>query len=101
MIAELQGERRRLLNVDGLVLTVDGRPVDKLQFEYHFRKTRGLAGIRNFTFHDFRHCAITRWAAAGIPTAAFMFAAVTSQFSRTRNIRISSAVTSRMLFRIC
>jgi hypothetical protein len=30
-----------------------------------------------------------------------MFAAVTSQFSRTRNIRISSAVTSRMLFRIC
>ena len=74
LILELQAERRRIPNVDGLVLTRDGKPIPKLKFEYWFRKARKEAGIQNFTFHDFRHCAITRWAAAGIPTAAAMIA---------------------------
>lgn len=75
LVMELQAERRRVPNVDGIVLTIDGKPIDELKFEYWFRKSRAGAGIKNFTFHDFRHCAITRWAAAGIPTAAAMVAA--------------------------
>jgi integrase len=45
--------------VDGLVLTIDGQPIDENKFEYHFRAARKAAKIGNFTFHDFRHCAIT------------------------------------------
>jgi integrase len=75
LISELQAERRRVPNVDGLVLTIDGQPIDELKFEYHFRRARSAAKIKNFTFHDLRHCAITRWAAAGVPTAAAMLAA--------------------------
>jgi len=75
LIAELQLERRRVPNVDGLVLTIEGQPIDKIFFEYHFRAARKLAKIKDFTFHDLRHCAITRWAAAGVPTAAAMMAA--------------------------
>ena len=43
--------------------------------EYHFRAARKAAKIKGFTFHDLRHCCITRWAAAGVPTAAAMLAA--------------------------
>jgi integrase len=75
LISELQAERRRVPNVDGLVLTMDGQPIDKLKFEYHFRKACKDADIKNFTLHDFRHCCITRWATAGVPTAAAMLAA--------------------------
>jgi integrase len=75
LIAELQAERRRVPNIDDLVFTIDGQPIDELVFEYHFRKARKAAGIKDFTFHDLRHCAITRWAAAGVPTAAAMLAA--------------------------
>ena len=75
LITELQAERRRVPNVDGLVFTIAGKPIDKVKFEYHFRAARKAAKIKNFTFHDLRHCATTRWAAAGIPTAAAMLAA--------------------------
>jgi integrase len=71
----LQAERRKLPNVDNLLLTINGQPIDKLKFEYDFRKARKAAEIKNFNFHDLRHCAITRWAAAGVPTAAAMLAA--------------------------
>ena len=73
--SKLQAERRRVPDVDGLVFTMDGRPIDKLKFEYHFRAARKAVRIKNFTFLDLRHCCITRWAAAGIPTAAAMLAA--------------------------
>ncbi len=75
LIAELQAERRRLANVDGLVFTLDGQAIDELKLEYHFRRVRKAAGIKDFTFHDFRHCAITRWGATGIPMAVAMLAA--------------------------
>ena len=75
LISELEAEWRRVPNVDGLVLTMDGQPIDKLKFEYHFRKACRNAGIKDFTFHDFRHCCITRWATAGVSTAAAMLAA--------------------------
>ncbi len=75
LISELQAERRRVPNVDGLVLTMVGQPIDKLKFEYHFRAACKAAKIKNFTFHDLRHCCITRWANAGVPTAAAMLVA--------------------------
>ncbi len=58
LLSELQSERRRLPNVDELVLTIDGQPIDELKFEYHFRKARKAAGT-----------------GAGVPTAAAMLAA--------------------------
>jgi integrase len=75
LISELQTERRKVPNVDGLVLTIEGQPIDKMKFEYHFRAACKTAKIKNFHFHDLRHCSITRWAAAGVPTAAAMLAA--------------------------
>ena len=75
LITELQAERRRVPNVDGLVLTINGQPIDEFVFEYHFRKARKAAKIQNFTFHDLRHCAISRWGTAGVPTAVAMLAA--------------------------
>ena len=38
IVLELQAERRRVPNVDGLVLTIDGQLINKVLFEYHFRK---------------------------------------------------------------
>jgi integrase len=75
LIAELVQDRKRLPNVDELVFTKDGQRLDKIEFEYYFRRACSRAGIKDFTFHDLRHCAITRWAAAGVPTAAAMLAA--------------------------
>lgn len=46
LLAELQAERRQLPNVDGLVLTIDGQPIDKLKFEYWFRKARKEAALK-------------------------------------------------------
>ena len=48
LITELQAERRRVPNVDGLVFTIDGKPIDKVKFEYHFRAARKAAKIKNF-----------------------------------------------------
>ena len=75
LLAELQEEKRKTPNVEGLFLTIDGQPIDEMKFEYHFRKALRGAKIENFTFHDFRHCAITRWAKLGLPTAAAMLGA--------------------------
>jgi integrase len=72
LIGELQQERRRVPNAAGLVLTDNGQPLDKLKFEYHFRRAVRLAGIKNFTLHDIRHAVATRLARENIPTAAAM-----------------------------
>ncbi len=56
------------------MFTLDGKVIRELKLEYHFRKAHKTAGIKDFTFHDLRHCAITRWGAAGVPTAAAMLA---------------------------
>ncbi len=57
------------------MFTLDDQAIDELKLEYHFRRVRKAAGIKDFTFHDLRHCAITNWSVAGIPTAAAMLAA--------------------------
>jgi hypothetical protein len=60
--------------VDGLVLTIDGQPTDENKFEYHFRCAQGCKD-QGFHIPRFAICAITRWATAGVPTAAAMLAA--------------------------
>ncbi len=75
LLAELQEEKRKTPNVEALVFTIDGQPIDELKFEYQFRNALRSAKIKDFTFHDFRHCAITRWAKLGLPTVAAMLAA--------------------------
>ena len=94
LIEELQAEQRRVRNMGGLVFTMDGQPIPKVLFEYWFRASCKKAGLKNFRFHDLRHCAISRWAAAGIPTAAAMQAAGHKVWRRTRNIKISSGTNS-------
>src|SRR5688500_3640938 len=54
---------------------MDGQPIDKLKFQYLFRRACTRAKINGFTFHDLRHCAISRWVSNGVPTAAAMLAA--------------------------
>ena len=101
LLSELQAERRRVSNVDGLVLTIDGQPIDENMFEYHFRAARKAAKITDFTFHDLRHCAITRWAALGVPTAAAMLAAGHSSVAshkRYQNLTKSDLKTAFGLF---
>ncbi len=61
--------------IDRLVFTLDSKVIRELKLEYHFRKAQKTAGIKHFTFHDLRHCAITNWSVVGIPTAAAMLAA--------------------------
>jgi integrase len=75
LIAELQGERRRVPNVDGLVFTMDGQPILKVTFEYHFRAACKTAKIKNLTSHVCDTAASHDGAAAGVPTAAAMLAA--------------------------
>ena len=75
MIAELRAERKRIPNASGLLFTIDGQPIPKNLFEYWFRAACKKAGLKNFRFHDLRHCAISRWAAANVSTAAAMLAA--------------------------
>lgn len=72
LLAELRKDKSRITNVGGLVFTMDGKPIKENEFEYHTRKAIRAAKIKNSTFHDFRHCAITRWAMLGLPTAAAM-----------------------------
>jgi len=72
LIAELQAERRKTPNVGNLVLTENGQPLDKLKFEYHFRRAVRLAGIKDFHLHDIRHQVATRLARENRPTAVAM-----------------------------
>jgi integrase len=74
VITELRGERKRIPNASGLLFTIDGQPIPKNLFEYWFRAACKKAGVKNFRFHDLRHCAISRWAAANVPTAVAMLA---------------------------
>jgi len=72
LISELQAKRRKIPNVDNLVLTENGQPLNKLKFEYHFRRACRRAGIKGFVLHDIRHAVATRLARENIPTAAAM-----------------------------
>jgi integrase len=67
VLAELRAEFRRMPNTDRRVFTKAGKPIPKATLRHAFDKAVQDAKVENFQFRDFRHCARTRWAAAGLP----------------------------------
>lgn len=69
VLDELDRERKKLTSLHGadVVFTRDGKPIGKNALRKAFDAAKKAAGIKDFHFHDFRHCAVTRWTLAGIP----------------------------------
>src|SRR6266850_2094983 len=72
VLEELRNEYRRMPNTDRRVFTKDGKPIVKATLRHAFDRALrdakvGNAKIEDFQFRDFRHCARTRWADAGLP----------------------------------
>jgi len=67
VLDELRTEYRRIPNMERRVFTKDGKPIFKDTFRHAFERAVLDAKIEDFQFRDFRHCARTRWAAAGLP----------------------------------
>jgi len=67
VLNELKAEIKRLPNTENKVFTRDGRPIPKATLRHAFERAVRDAKIEDFQFRDFRHCARTRWAAAGLP----------------------------------
>jgi integrase len=70
ILDELRAEQRRVPNTLNRVFTRNGRPIKSIRTA--FEKAKTAAEIADLHLHDFRHVAITRWAAMGIPQAAIM-----------------------------
>jgi integrase len=83
VLDELDKERRKLTSLHGagVVFTRDGKPIGKNALRKAFDAAKKQAGIKDFHFHDFRHCAVTRWALAGIPEEVRRLAAGHSRAS--------------------
>jgi integrase len=67
VLEELRAEYRRIPNTAKLVFTKEGKRIPKDTLRHAFDKAVADAQIEDFQFRDFRHCARTRWAAAGLP----------------------------------
>jgi len=67
VLDELKAEQRQVPNMENRVFTKQGRTITKDTLRSSFEKAVGEAGITDFVFHDFRHCAKTAWAAEGLP----------------------------------
>jgi len=67
VLDELRTEYRQIPNTERRVFTRDGKPIPKATLRHTFEKAVRDAKIEDFQFRDFRHCARTRWAAAGLP----------------------------------
>jgi integrase len=67
VLDELRVEYRRTPNTERRVFTRDGKPIIKATLRHAFEKVAQDAKIEGFQLRDFRHCARTRWAAAGLP----------------------------------
>ncbi|MBI2230167.1 MAG: tyrosine-type recombinase/integrase, partial [Deltaproteobacteria bacterium] len=66
VLRELRNEYRRIPNTDRRVLTKGGKPIPRFTLRHAFEKAVHDAKVDDFQFRDFRHCARTRWAAAGL-----------------------------------
>lgn len=67
VLDELRLEYRRIPNTEHRVFTKNGKPIIKPTVRHAFDSAVATAEIEDFQFRDFRHCARTRWAAAGLP----------------------------------
>jgi integrase len=67
VLDELRAEYRRVPNMDKRVFTRNGKPIPKSTLRHAFDRAVSDAKVEVFQFRDFRHCARTRWAAAGLP----------------------------------
>ncbi len=74
VLEELREEQRRIANMDGRVFTKDGRPIADTALRSAFNRAVAAAKIEDFHWHDFRHCAQTRWARQGLGYEAAMIA---------------------------
>ena len=61
------GDKINMLNTERRVFTKDGKRIYASTLRHAFESARDDAEIKDFQFRDFRHCARTRWAAAGLP----------------------------------
>jgi integrase len=78
IVAEIHQERKRskVKNIGGLVFTrEDGRAINKDMITGTLKRICKKASVKDFRFHDFRHCAKTAWARRGIGVEAAMLAA--------------------------
>lgn len=67
VLDELKAEYRRVPNTERRVFTKDGKAIIKATVRHAFDRAIQDAKVEDFQFRDFRHCARTRWAAAGLP----------------------------------
>jgi len=67
VLGELRVEYRRIPKTERRVFTKGGKPIPKSTFRHTIEKAVREAEIEDFQFRDFRYCARTRWAAAGLP----------------------------------
>ena len=52
------------------VFLYEGQPIKSIKTA--FKTTKKLAGVKDFRFHDLRHCAATNLRRAGVDTATAM-----------------------------
>ena len=67
ILDELRAEYRRVPNTERRVFTKHGKGIIKPTVRHAFDLAVRAAKVEDFQFRDFRHCARTRWAAAGLP----------------------------------
>jgi len=60
-------DRMNILNTERRVFTKGGKRIYGSTLRHAFESARDNAEIKDFQFRDFRHCARTKWAAAGLP----------------------------------
>jgi integrase len=75
VLQEIRAERSKVASISKLVFTKDGRPVTKDTLRRGLATACKKAGVKGFTFHDYRHAAKTKWVGQGIPVEAAMKAA--------------------------
>ncbi|HEY3167919.1 MAG TPA: site-specific integrase [Candidatus Binatia bacterium] len=83
ILDEIEAERMlsKVRNVQGLVFTRDnGKRITKDAITGTLKRACRDAKVKNFRFHDLRHCAKTTWARKGIPAESAMLAAGHSSF---------------------
>jgi len=67
VLDELKAEQTKLPNTEGRVFTQDGKPITVNVLRSAFDKAVQRAEVKDFHFHDLKHCGKTKWAAMGLP----------------------------------